>query len=49
MDTKTRKDSELRIRLSDKEKKYLMSEAKRLGVTLSSLIRNFILTGQTIE
>jgi hypothetical protein len=44
-----KRNSELRIRLSAEEKRFLMSEAKRLNVTLSSLIRRFILTGQTIE
>lgn len=31
-----------KIRLSPEEKKFLQSEAKRLGITLSSLIRNHI-------
>ena len=46
---KERKEAEIRVRLSESEKKFLMSEAKRLNVTLSSLIRRFLLTGQTIE
>lgn len=31
-----------KIRLTPEEKRYLMSEAKRLNTTLSSLIRNSI-------
>ena len=31
-----------KIRLTIQEKKYLQNEAKRLGITVSSLIRNHI-------
>ena len=33
-----------RVRLTKDELKYLQSEAKRLGITLSSLIRNQVCT-----
>jgi hypothetical protein len=36
------KNETAKIRLTAEEKRYLMSEAKRLGITLSSLIRNHI-------
>jgi len=36
------KNETAKIRLSIQEKKYLQNEAKRLGITLSSLIRNHI-------
>ena len=33
-----------KVRLSPDEKKYLKSEAKKLGITMSSLIRNYVAT-----
>jgi len=43
METKNRTEF-TRVRLTENEKKYLQSEAKRLGITLSSLIRNQVCT-----
>ncbi len=36
------KNETAKIRLTPGEKKFLQNEAKRLGITLSSLIRNHI-------
>ena len=46
MDKKNRTEF-TRVRLTKDELKYLQAEAKRLGLTVSSLIRNHICTNPT--
>jgi hypothetical protein len=43
-----KKSEQFRMRLSKAEKIYLSKKAKELNVTVSSLIRNTILTGEKL-
>ena len=43
-----KKTEQFRMRLSKSEKIYLAKKAKELNITVSSLIRNTILTGEKL-
>jgi len=43
------KDEFFKVRITREERNYLQAEANRLGITLSSLIRNFIINGKLIN
>lgn len=43
------KDQFFKVRITREERDYLQAEANRLNITLSSLIRNFIINGKLIN
>ena len=43
------KDDFFKVRISKDERDYLQKEANRLGVTLSSLIRAYVVSGRLIQ
>lgn len=43
------KDSTFKVRLTKDERNHLQQEANRLGITLSSLIRNYVVNGKLIQ
>lgn len=43
------KDDFFKVRISRSERDYLQKEANRLGVTLSSLIRAYVVSGRLIQ
>lgn len=49
MDDKENKTDYLKVRLTRTERKLLQAEANRLGITLSSLIRNHFINGVLIR
>ena len=46
---KQQKDELLQIRISKQERKQLMKEAQLRGVTLSSLVRGFLVSGKLVN
>ena len=47
--TTQQKDELLQIRISKQERKQLMKEAQLRGVTLSSLVRGFLVSGKLVN